>query len=53
MNQEREDYGDLDLPAYRHWPWGVIITLLVVALFVFVIAALFLAAVANGPHFDN
>jgi hypothetical protein len=53
MDQERDDYADRDLPPPRRWPWDLIGVLLGVALFLFIVVAILLAAVANGPHFDD
>jgi hypothetical protein len=52
MDQEREDYAEPDLPPPRRWPWDAISVLLGIGLFLFIIAAVLLAAVRNGPRFD-
>jgi hypothetical protein len=52
-DQERDDYADRDLPPPRRWAWDLIGVLLGVALFLFIVVAILLAAVANGPHFDD
>jgi hypothetical protein len=53
MGQEHDDYADRDLPPPRRLSWDLISVLLGIGLFLFIIVAVLLAAVANGPQFSD